>query len=86
MKFTALPFVVLAPNGAVTSNWAVTPTGDHQKDCHTGRQYFGLLNAVMRREDNPALLGRVLEGQVQAGRWTGIEIGFAAAAAEAAME
>ena len=85
MRFNILPFVESDSKGNVTSTWKVQPTGDHGKDCLIGRQYLGLLRASMRREDNPALLGRVVEGQMAAGIWSGIEIGFHAALAEIAM-
>lgn len=82
MQFNTLPFVECAENGAVISTWKVEPSGDYSKDCVTGRHYFEQLLRAIETNGNILLLSRVIEGQVKAGQWGGIEIGFNQAMAE----
>lgn len=81
MSFEQLPFV--ASNEGRLHPWTPVRTNDYQADCDTGRLYFTQLRSVMTATENPLHLSRVLQAQVEAGKWEGVEIGFAQAMAEA---
>ncbi|EGL63598.1 hypothetical protein AGRO_3667 [Agrobacterium sp. ATCC 31749] len=80
-SFEQLPFV--ASDTGRIQPWAPVRTDDYQADCDTGRLYFTQLRSVMTATENPLHLSRVLQAQVEAGKWEGVEIGFAQAMAEA---
>lgn len=70
-------------DGRLVSTWSPTRTGDHAKDCATGRTYGVQMLDLMRRQSNPVLLGQVTQGIVSGGIYSGVEIGFMQAIAEA---
>lgn len=80
MTFTDLPFIAHDVDGRVTSTWVVTPSGDYSEDCATGRQYFEMV--VQRRDENPLLPMRVIQGMIAKGECGGVEIGFLTALSE----
>jgi len=82
MQFNTLPFVKCDETGHVISTWTVESSGDYSKDCATGRHHFDQLLRAIDASGNLLLLSRVIEGQVKAGHWSGIEIGFTQAMAE----
>lgn len=81
MSFEQLPFV--ASNAGRLHPWTPQRSDDYQADCNTGRLYFTQLHSLMTATDNPLHLSRVLQAQVEAGKWEAVEIGFAQAMAEA---
>lgn len=81
MSFEQLPFV--ASDAGRLHPWTPRRSDDYHADCNTGRLYFTQLHSLMTATDNPLHLSRVLQAQVEAGRWEGVEIGFAQAMAEA---
>jgi len=84
MTFTDLAFVsVDGPDDRPVENaWSPLRSGNFEKDCATGRRYFSELYRLMKSNDNPMYLSRVLAAQARAGKWEGVEIGFAQAMAE----
>ncbi|RVT75665.1 hypothetical protein EM858_14560 [Agrobacterium sp. CNPSo 2736] len=83
VSFDQLPFVVTVAGRL--QPWTPFRTNDYQVDCNTGRLYFSQLHSLMTATDNPVHLSRVLQAQVEVGRWEGIEIGFAQAMSEALL-
>lgn len=84
MPLKLLPFASHSDDGKLLSMWNVSPSGDYEQDTATGRAHFEALSGAILATGNPLLLSRVVEGQVASGKWTGIEVGFAAAMSEAA--
>lgn len=61
---------------AGTDLWPDTPSEGWGQDNAVGRERANDLLAVMRRTDNPALLGHVVEAIGKRGVYAGIETGF----------
>lgn len=78
-KFDQLPFVRVHANGDIQSTWDVEKhrTEDHAKDCEIGRKFCMATIMLIAMTGNPLYLSRVIQGQVRAGKWEAIEIGFA---------
>ncbi|RWI96417.1 MAG: hypothetical protein E5W06_00180 [Mesorhizobium sp.] len=62
--------------------WQPKRSGDYSQDCAAGRAYYAELLDLMRQENNPTFLCRVLSAQVKGGVWDAVEIGFTQAMAE----
>lgn len=66
--------------------WAIAaPTGDYSADCEAGVGAAIELQDFMRTQDAPFMLGHVLQAMIAKGRWSGVEVGFAQAMAQAAV-
>lgn len=71
-----LDFIIHGEGDAVVSNWSPKSSGVYPLDTKIGRTYAKQTVEVMRRTDNPSLLGRIVHGMVDAGKFEGVEIGF----------
>lgn len=65
--------------------WAIVPTGDYSADCEAGTAAAIELQGFMRDHAAPFVLGHVLRSMVEKGDWSGVEVGFAQAMAQAAV-
>ena len=84
MKFADLSFVNVTDDGEMQHEdaWAPEQSGDFATDCAVGRRCFAELLDLMRADQNPLYLSRVLAAQVRRGKWEAVEIGFSQAMAE----
>ena len=83
-SLSSLPFVVCEP-GRLTGLWVVEPSGDWPTDCATGRAHAAALIAFMAADGNTQQMGHIIRAIGQAGQWTGVEVGFCQAIADAAV-
>lgn len=65
--------------------WAIVPTGDWAADNEAGIAAAIELQDYMRAQDAAFMLSHVLRSMAAKGRWSGVEVGFAQAMAQAAV-
>lgn len=84
MKFDDLTFVSFNNDGEYRKAmpWCPVRTGDYSVDTRQGREYFAELHTLIMQSGNPTFLSRVLNAQVEGGKWEAVEIGFSQAMAE----
>lgn len=82
-SLSALPFVDCQA-GRPARLWAVQESGDWSTDCSIGREHGHALIAFMAADGNTQQLGHVIRAIGQTGKWTGVEVGFCQAIADAA--
>lgn len=56
--------------------WQPKRTNDYAQDCALGREMFNETLERMKQTGNVYILSRIIEGQVDAGVFDGVEIGF----------
>jgi hypothetical protein len=80
------PIFFAAPGTArALAQWDIPSTGDWSIDNAAGRARAAAVLAHMRARGTPVLLGHVMKAMAASGRWTGVEVGFCASIAEAAL-
>lgn len=62
--------------GHPTSMWSPNASGNYSLDNKIGRTHADQCVDLMRRQNNPALLGQVVRAMVDKGRFGGVEVGF----------
>jgi hypothetical protein len=71
----SLPFVEVK-DGRLLSLWNVKESGVYASDTKTGRDHADAFVALVRRRENPTLLGKIVKSMVQQSVYGPVETGF----------